>query len=167
MIVTRESSPAEIEALRQWCSKCDQVDPARWSILSHLATAQAVALPITEEAKGDLVLFTLGPRLTPHVRHREKYVDVPVASGRAFVFAPNGHHMTHRARTLRQFVAALERPADLEGYLLGRLLTRIGDVFGDFALAVVARSKTDTDRAGRRHGAQNHQRIRAIRPTAE
>jgi hypothetical protein len=52
MIVTRESNPAEIEALRQWCTTCAQVDPARWSILHHLRTAQAVALPITARPGG-------------------------------------------------------------------------------------------------------------------
>ena len=42
---------------------------------------QAVALPVTEESGGRLIQFTLGPRLTPHVRHRQKYVDVPVGEG--------------------------------------------------------------------------------------
>lgn len=137
MIVTRESSPAEIDALRAWCSTCDEMDPARWSILGRLATAQAVALPITEEAQGDLVLFTLGPRLTPHVRHREKYVDVPIAEGRAFVFEPNGSGPGPRARTLRQFVAELERPqADFDEYVRRGDFSRwIADVFGDYALA--------------------------------
>lgn len=148
MIVTRESSPAEVEALRQWCSKCSQVEESRWSLLSRLATAQAVALPITEEAKGDLVLFTLGPRLTPHVRHREKYVDVPITEGRAFAFAPNGHHPARRARTLRQFVAELERQAsDLDAYVRRGDFSRwVGDVFGDYALAGELRTLEDRHR---------------------
>jgi hypothetical protein len=70
IIVTRESNPSEVEALRQWCSKCDQVDRSRWALLGQLRSGQAVALPITEEAGGDLRLFTMAPRLTPHVRHR-------------------------------------------------------------------------------------------------
>ena len=148
MIVTRESSPGEIEALRQWCTKCGQVDAARWSILTRLATAQAVALPITEEAKGDLVLFTLGPRLTPHVRHREKYVDVPITDSRAFVFAHDGHSPAYRARTLRQFVAELERPAaDFDAYVRRGDFSRwIGDVFGDNALAGELRALEDLHR---------------------
>jgi len=136
MIVTRESDPAEIDALRRWCSTCQRVDPARWSVLRRLATAQAVALPITEECGGDLVLFTLGPRLTPHVRHREKYVDVPISEPRAFVFSPNGHHDTRRARTLRQFVAELKHGHDWDGYLRRGDFSRwIADVFGDHVLA--------------------------------
>ena len=143
IIVTHESSPAEIDALRKACSACQIVDPSRWSILSRLASRQAVALPITEEAGGDLRVFTFGSRLTPHVRHREKYVDVPVAENRAFFFARNGHSTGHRARTLRQFVEELESApaASLEGYCRrGDFSQWIEDVFGDFALGATLRA---------------------------
>ena len=110
MIVTCESNPAEIEALRARCAGCAAIDASRWAILGHLKIGQAVALPITEETGGELRLFTIAPRLTPHVRHREKYVDVPVSSHRAFVFNANGQP-GHRIRTLRQFVSELETHA--------------------------------------------------------
>ena len=90
MIVTCESNPAEMEALRARCAGCAGIDAARWAMLGHLKVGQAIALPITEETGGELRLFTIAPRLTPHVRHREKYVDVPVSSYRAFVFNANG-----------------------------------------------------------------------------
>ena len=85
----------------------------------------------------ELRRFTIGGRLTPHVRHRQKYVDVPVTDGRAFVFLANGR-AGRRARTLRQFVDAIEgtdvRSAD--GYLRRGDFSRwIGDVFGDHSLA--------------------------------
>jgi hypothetical protein len=80
MIVTCESSPAEIEALRARCAGCADIDVSRWAILGHLKIGQAVALSIAEETGGEMRLFTIAPRLTPHVRHREKYVDVPVSS---------------------------------------------------------------------------------------
>ena len=148
MIVTRESNPVEIEALRRWCAKCAPVDAARWTVFSRLATAQAVALPLTEESRGDLVQFTLGARLTPHVRHREKYVDVPVGEARAFVFTQNGHHGSRVVRTLRQFVAELERRHDLGGYLQRGDLSRwIADVFGDHALAAELRELEAAHRA--------------------
>jgi hydroxymethylpyrimidine pyrophosphatase-like HAD family hydrolase len=150
MIVTRESNPAEIEALRRWCSTCDQVDRSRWGLLGQLRVGQAVALPITEEAGGDLRLFTIAPRLTPHVRHREKYVDVPVTEHRAFVFAANGQLSGQRARTLRQFVAIVEHaPAALfEGYLQRGDFSRwIGDVFGDYPLATELRALEERHRA--------------------
>ena len=101
MIVTCESNPAEIDALCRCCAKCAQTaDRARWAMLAHLRTGQAIALPITEEAGGELRLFTIGQRLTPHVRHREKYVDVPVTESRAFVFtgSPGTAPRTNAAR---------------------------------------------------------------------
>jgi hypothetical protein len=150
MVVTRESNPAEVEALRQWCSKCDRVERSRWALLGQLRFGQAVALPITEEAGGDLRLFTMAPRITPHVRHREKYVDVPVAEHLAFVFGTNGQR-SRRARTLRQFIAIVERaPVTLmEGYLRRGDFSRwLGDVFGDYPLAAELRVLEERHRAG-------------------
>jgi hypothetical protein len=138
MIVTCESDPAEIEALYQRCAGCTEQDRHRWSVLSRLPVGQAVALPITEEAGGELRLFTIAPRLTPHVRHRQKYVDIPVSLHRAFVFPRNGRPSELRASTLRQFVAHLETtPAEvLQPYILRGDFSRwIRDVFGDHALA--------------------------------
>jgi hypothetical protein len=137
MIVTCESNPAEVEALCRCCGG-PGVDPARWALLGRLKPGQAIALPITEEAGGELQLFTIAPRLTPHVRHREKYVDVPVSAERAFVFTRNGQPLPRRARTLRQFVAALETtsPSLLDSYIIRGDFSRwIDDVFGDRALA--------------------------------
>jgi hydroxymethylpyrimidine pyrophosphatase-like HAD family hydrolase len=139
MLVTCESNPAEIDALCQWCNACQKIETARsrWSVLAHLAVGQAIALPITEESGGELKMFTLGQRLTPHVRHREKYVDMPVTESRAFQFGANGGP-PRRARTLRQFVDTLEgaAPASLAGYVRRGDFSRwIADVFGDNVLA--------------------------------
>ena len=137
IIVTCESDPAEVEALRQRCSTCQQVSPTAWSQLCHVPVGQAVALPVTEESGGQLRPFNIGRRLTPHVRHRQKYVDVPVTEGRSFVFAANGRP-AFRARTLRQFVETVEHTdiKNADGYLRRGDFSRwIGDVFGDHALA--------------------------------
>jgi hydroxymethylpyrimidine pyrophosphatase-like HAD family hydrolase len=137
MIVTCESNPAEIDALFQRCAGCADSARPRWSMLGHLAVGQAVALPVTEEAAGELRMFTIGQRLTPHVRHRQKYVDVPVTDSRAFLFSANGGG-ARRVRTLREFVEALEHaaPGALDGYLRRGDFSRwIGEVFGDHALA--------------------------------
>jgi hypothetical protein len=153
MIVTCESSPVEIDALHRSCVTCTQVERSRWSNLAHLKAGQAVALPITEEAGGELRLFTMAPRLTPHVRHREKYVDVPVAEHRAFYFAANGRPSSRRVRTLRQFVAALEDTSapSLEAYLRRGDFSRwIADVLGDHALAAELRNLEDRHRAAAR-----------------
>ena len=121
MIVTCESNPAETEALRACCARSADVNRAQWAMLGHLKVGQAVALPTTAEAGGELRLFTIARRITPHVRHREKYVDVPVSAHRAFVFNGNGHP-AHRIRTLRQFVSELEKapPRVLDGYICSR-----------------------------------------------
>jgi hypothetical protein len=139
MLVTCESNPAEIEALCRRCASCQQVEGAGegWSALAHLSLGQAVALPITEEAGGELRVFNIGQRLTPHVRHRQKYVDVPVTESRAFQFAGNGA-APRRVRTLRQFVDALEHgsvPAFNSYLRRGDFSRWIADVFGDNALA--------------------------------
>lgn len=138
MIVTCESNHEELDALYRRCQTCQtRVDSAAWrKLLCHVGVGQAVALPITEEAGGELRLFNIGRRLTPHVRHREKYVDVPVTEQKGFVFtAPAA---PARARTLREFVTVLEtQPAgNLKGHLQRRDFSRwIGEVFGDRALA--------------------------------
>ena len=140
ILVTRESNPEEVEALRRWCIQCEHVDAAGWESLARLATAQAVALPITEEAGGRLIQFTLGSRLTPHVRHREKYIDVPVTESRAFVFAPNGHLAGRRAHTMREFVTELAHTRAADPYMQRGDFSRwVEDVFGDHALAAELR----------------------------
>ena len=152
MLVTCESNPGEIDELCKRCAACQQVDMARarWSMIGHLALGQAVALPITEEAGGELKMFTIGQRLTPHVRHRQKYVDVPVTESRAFQFGANGA-APHHARTLRQFVDALEHasPGAFDGYLRrGDFSCWIAGVFGDYALAQELREQEQRFRTG-------------------
>lgn len=150
MVVTCESTPAEIAALQKRCAACPDVTASAWGMLAHLRTGQAVALPITEESGGALRLFTLGVRLTPHVRHREKYVDMPVLEDRVFVFSSNGTSAS-RARTLREFVTGLEHlsPRAVDGFLTRGDFSRwIRDVFGDFALAAELAEIEQTRRGG-------------------
>lgn len=138
MIVTCESNPAEVDALFCCCNGTDAARPREWDVLFHLRPGQAVALPITAEAGGRLRPFTVATRLTPHVRHRQKYVDVPVSESQAFVFAP-----ANRVRTLRQFVQELERqaPAGLDAFVRRGDFSRwIKDVFGDHVLAAELKS---------------------------
>ena len=151
MIVTCESNPAEMEALRARCGGCADVDPDRWAMLGHLNVGRAVVLPMTEEAGGELRFFRIAPRLTPHVRHRQKYVDVPVSAGRAFLFHADGQP-TRRVRTLRQLVSVLEHapPALVAGYIVRGDFSRwIEDVFGDGAMADELRALEQRYRPGR------------------
>ncbi|MBI4262800.1 MAG: HAD family hydrolase [Acidobacteria bacterium] len=150
MIVTCESNPAEVAALCRRCGAMEAGGHGLWPMLGHLKLGQAAVLPVTEEAGGELKMFTIGQRLTPHVRHRQKYVDVPVTEARAFVFGANGG-APHRARTLREFVDALEHtPSDaLGGYVRRGDFSRwIADVYGDHALAEELRAQERRYRAG-------------------
>jgi hydroxymethylpyrimidine pyrophosphatase-like HAD family hydrolase len=137
MIVTCQSDPDEVHALHRYCGGPDGSEPAWRHQLGHLAIGQAAALPVTEEAGGRMLLFNLGRRLTPHVRHRAKYVDMPVGDSNAFVFT-GGDGAVRRARTLREFVEALHdvSEASLNAHLARHDFSRwFRDVFGDYALA--------------------------------
>jgi hypothetical protein len=138
ILVTRESNVGEIDALRRHCEACRHLDSSAWQMLPDLRIDQAVALPVTDEAGTELRRFVIGERLTPHVRHRQKYVDVPVTDNRAFVFDSGRRTTAVRAHTLREFVSAVDDLDETEagGYLRRGDFSRwIGDVFGDHALA--------------------------------
>ncbi len=138
ILVTRESNPAEVEMLRAHCRGREHIDPSIWTVLRDLPIAEAVALPGSEEAGTELRTFVVGERLTPHVRHKQKYVDVPINDSHAFVFESTGADGEARAHTLREFVVLLEgAPAPRsDAYLRRGDFSRwIDDVFGDHALA--------------------------------
>ena len=61
-----------------------------------------------KEADRQLRRFRLLPRLTTHVRHREKYFDFDVVSGQEFVFTESGTPIGSPARSLKQFAALLQ-----------------------------------------------------------
>lgn len=145
VVVTRESDPNEVRALFQLCASCsDRRSPAEWAeALGGLTLSEAAVLPITAEARGDLRRIRLAPRLTPHVRHQAKYVDVPVMDGHAFVVWIDDRRTGGRLRTLRQLVELLEstEPSAIGGHLRRNDLSRwIAEVFGDYPLAATVRA---------------------------
>ena len=153
IIVTRESDPAEVHALFDLCRSCQsRMSEQEWAqLFGSLAIGEAIALPVTEEAEGQMRRIWLAPRLTPHVRHLAKYIDIPVPEGRAFVFWRDGAPAGPRVRTLRDFVAVVEQataPA-LSGHLRRGDFSRwIADVFGDYPLCKTVRRIEDEYRAG-------------------
>ncbi|HET9528741.1 MAG TPA: HAD hydrolase family protein [Blastocatellia bacterium] len=137
IIVTRESDPREVRALR--ALQGGNGDVAEWEkVLGNLAVNEAVLLPNTEEACGKLCKFYVAPRLTSHVRHEHKYLDMPLPETRAFIFVQNGVPTGRRARTLKEFTAilAVAPPEMLDGHLRAGDFSRwIADVFRDYALS--------------------------------
>ncbi len=137
IIVTRETDPREARALRALVG--GRESEAEWeAVLGNLAINEAVLLPNAAEACGKLCRFYLAPRLTVHVRHQHKYLDVPVPEGRAFLFTREGEQTGRRARTLKEFTAVLATapPEVIEGHLRNNDFSRwIAGVFRDNILA--------------------------------
>jgi hypothetical protein len=153
VIVTRESSPEEVRSLFALCRSCQggRREPEWEELLGNLPLGEAVVLPVTEEAGGDVRRIHLAPRLTPHVRHLAKYIDIPVSESRAFVFWRDGSMTQDRARTLRDLVRRLEgTPASgLDGHLRRGDFSRwIAEVFGDYPLATTVRELEEQYRSG-------------------
>jgi hydroxymethylpyrimidine pyrophosphatase-like HAD family hydrolase len=151
LLVTKETDPHEIDALRALSSKPGTTISS--SIFRDLQPNEAAILPGAEESGAGAKRFQVGARLTTHVRHRTKYLDMPVSDTQAFVFSVSGRP-TSRARTLKEFVgliAALPE-AVLQGHLQRHDFSRwIADVFRDAALAARIRgfeSRVDGEGAG-------------------
>jgi hydroxymethylpyrimidine pyrophosphatase-like HAD family hydrolase len=151
VMVTRETDPEESKTLLGMCrpQPCANVSP---NTFRDLSTTEAALLPGAEEAHGHVRRFQLAPRQTAHVRHRSKYLDMPVLDAQAFVFTGNGRP-TARARTLKELTGLLAvLPADrLVGYLRRHDFSRwIEGVFRDRPLATHLRNveqRVDTDDA--------------------
>ena len=151
VIITPMTNPVEVRALATLCGA--EGAAAEWgTILASLDIDEAAVLS-RFNGWGDLPRrFTITERTTSHVRHRAKYLEVPMPDDRAFVFTCNGHQFGPRARTLKEFVtlqARLPAPA-LEGHARRGDFSRwIGTVFADEPLAVEFRQVEKDFRQGR------------------
>jgi len=138
LIVTRETDAGEVSALRTALGGSGP--DLEWrETLGALAVDEAAVL---EEGSGVPRPFRISPRLTAHVRHRHKYVEVPVAEHLAFVFTRRGERTGNRARTMKELAALVaQRPAvELAGHIRRHDFSRwIADVFRDRATATAVR----------------------------
>lgn len=136
VIVTRETDPNEAEALAQLARPLPEAD-RRLNLFRDLATNEAVLLPGSEESLGLMRRFRLGPRLTAHVRHQTKYLDMPVLDSQAFVFTDENRQGPH-ARTLKEFMGLLAAlpPERIQAHLKRHDFSRwLAHVFRDNSLA--------------------------------
>jgi len=139
VLVTRETDPLELEAFRRICRPCAQASSV--DVFSTLSTNEVALLPGAEESRGEIRRFRLAPRLTAHVRHQMKYLDMPVPDNQAFIFSDNG--AGPRVRTLKSLVGIISTlpPAQLEGHLRRHDFSQwIEDVFRDRPLAAHVRT---------------------------
>jgi hydroxymethylpyrimidine pyrophosphatase-like HAD family hydrolase len=135
VLAKRLTSIDEVNALRAIVTEA-RVGIGDTAILGALAADEAiVARRGTDE---QLRRFTLTPRLTTHVRHRENYFDFDVVGGQEFLFTENGKPMGPPARSLKEFGALLQgHAANSTGdhARRGDFSRWIADVFQDYLLA--------------------------------
>jgi hydroxymethylpyrimidine pyrophosphatase-like HAD family hydrolase len=139
VIVTRETDAHETETLLNMCRP--RPTPIAPRVFGDLATNQASLLPGTTESQGRIRSFQFAPRLTAHVRHRAKYLDMPVLDAQAFVFTDNGR-VGPRAHSLKEFIGLLAalQPDLVRSHLLRHDFSRwLADVFRDHGLAAHVR----------------------------
>jgi HAD superfamily hydrolase (TIGR01484 family) len=137
VIATRHTDEREIECLR----RARSANLTNEQLVS-LRADEAILLSGIEEAPRDPVRFQISPRITFHVRHQHKYLDVPVSERSAFVFRRGGVRIGVEARSFRELVEALSRVDHraLDEHLRRHDLSQwISNVFGDRPLAAQIR----------------------------
>ena len=138
LVVTRETDPDEVHALRAVLGGGGS--DAQWQeTLSSLAIDEAALL---ERGDGVPRRFRIVQRLTRHVRHRRKYIDVALAPHLAFVFTLRGLPTGKRADTLRELAAILAdcSPQEIDEHVRRHDFSRwIEKVFRDPATAADVR----------------------------
>jgi hypothetical protein len=127
------------------------------TVTSHLAKLgldEAFLLPGMRETGGQCLKFKLFPRLTSHVRHKAKYLDVQLLVEQGFWFTDESATVAGPARTLKDFLTLLELvpPGVLTGHALRGDYSRwVADVFHDHALASEIRKVEQRFRLGHIH----------------
>lgn len=150
IVVTQITDSHEAQVLATMYGHPGEV--AEWeSLLRGLTIEEAAVLPQVDAPERKLQKFIVAGRLTPHVRHRAKYLEVPIHEHHAFVFTCNNRPFGTGARTLKEFVTLLEQAPDasLDGHARRGDFSRwIAGVFGDQPLAAAIRKVERRHRRG-------------------
>jgi hydroxymethylpyrimidine pyrophosphatase-like HAD family hydrolase len=150
IIVTQLTDPREIEAITTMYGQAGEAETWK-TLLNELTIDEAAFLPTVAALGRTLQRFNVAGRLTPHVRHRSKYLDVPMHEHHAFVFTCNNRPFGNSARTLKEFAQLLERVPEtvLAGHARRGDFSRwLADVFGDQPLAAELRKVERRHRHG-------------------
>jgi hypothetical protein len=150
IIVKRTTDLREVKTLLTMAGN-PNAEPEWKSIFAGLTVDEAVLLPGIQEAGGKLRRFQLSPRLTVHVRHKAKYVDLQLIEEQGFVFTDNTKTVGPPARTLKEFVSSLKiLPLSVleEHARRGDFSQWIADVFHDHVLASDVRKVEQRFRLG-------------------
>jgi len=107
IVVKRITDPLEVQSLVEMAGH-PSLEPEWRTLLGELAINEAAILPRSEEARGGLRRFELLPRLTSHVRHKSKYLDIQLVREQAFVFTEDGRTIGAPVRTLKAFIEPLK-----------------------------------------------------------
>ena len=150
VIATRCTDPGEVRALAT-ISGGDGLKSDWATLAGNLEIGEAALLSGVDWLDHVPQRFTTAQRITTHVRHRAKYFDVPMPKRNAFVFTDQARPVSAPARTLEQFVTAVELLpiATIDSHAKHGDFSRwIGQVFGDRPLAVAIGEVEDQYRLG-------------------
>jgi hydroxymethylpyrimidine pyrophosphatase-like HAD family hydrolase len=122
--------------------------------LASLLIDEAILLPRINEVDGQCSQFRLFPRLTAHVRHKMKYLDLQLLVEQGFWFMDRGKSIDSPARTLSSFLSLMEivSPDVLAAHAQhGDFSQWIANVFHDHSLASDIRKAEQQFRVGHVH----------------
>ncbi len=137
MISTRLTRPREVAAVLEFAGESAS-RTALAPVLRDLSIGEAILITPSAEGLRNPCQFRLAPRRTGHVRHRIKYLNIPVPNGKGFVFTENGRPTGDKADTVRDLAVLIRGIGDsiLAGHLgRGDISRWIADVYIDQALA--------------------------------
>jgi len=135
-IVTPFTNPAEVQALAAFFDAQDLHEA--WAQRFAALAIDEAAVVTHSDTPSLPERFTIASRITSHVRHRTKYIDVPMPLERAFRFTSGRKCVGLPVRTLREFMRTQELvpTGALQAHARRGDFSRwISEVFGDAPLA--------------------------------